>query len=266
MKTNPREVTPLTGAAPYIGGKRFLARRLAERIQKIPHACYAEPFLGMGGVFFARSQAPRMEVVNDLSGEVTNFFRVLQRHPAAIVEELRWKVTARAEFGRLTREAPETLTDVERAARFYYLQRTCFGGRVLGRSFGVDLNHPVRFNIRRLAEDLDAFHARLAGVVIEQLPYQEFIPRYDRAGTLFYIDPPYREAENVYGRGMFAREDFARLAAILAGLKGRFLLSLNDHPEGRRLFGAFRIERVPTAYSVMERGAKRTHELIVSWP
>jgi DNA adenine methylase len=262
--TGWRAVTPLAGAAPYIGGKRNLAKRLVERIEATPHECYAEPFVGMGGVFLRRRSAPRLEVINDRSADVATFFRVLQRHYVAFVEMLRFQLTVRAEFERLVATDPDTLTDLERAARFYYLQRTAFGGKVHGRTFGVSPERPGRFDVTRLIPELEELHNRLAGVVIERLPYGEFIARYDRDYTLFYIDPPYFGSERDYGRDMFTRDDFERLAAQLATIKGRFILSINDAPEIRRVFARFAIEAVRTTYSVGSGKPKAARELIVT--
>lgn len=82
------------------------------------------------------------------------------------------------------------LTDLERAARFLYLQRLAFGGKVTGQNFGVDMTGPSRFNLNRLGPVLEDVHERLAGVTIENLDWRGFIDRYDRAGTLFYLDRP----------------------------------------------------------------------------
>jgi|GEM_PF-3528112 len=131
--------------------------------------------------------------------------------------------------------------------------------------FGIDPRSAGRFDITKLAAMLEDVHVRLAGVVIECLPYGAFIDRYDRPGTLFYLDPPYWGSENDYGRDLFSRQDFERLAEQLAGLRGRFILSLNDRPEVRETFGAFAMEAVETTYSVGggER-AKRVPELIIT--
>jgi DNA adenine methylase len=125
---------------------------------------------------------------------------------------------------------------------------------------------PGRFNLSTLEPMLEDVHARLAGVVIECLGYSEFIARYDRPGTLFYLDPPYWGCEDDYGKAMFAPEDFDRLAAQLKGIKGRFLMSINDVPEIRGLFGGFDIEEVQTSYTVgMKAGSRgRRGELLVS--
>ena len=115
-------------AAPYIGGKRNLGGRLAKLIDATPHVAYVEPCVGMGGVFLRRRSRPLQEVINDLSTDVATLFRILQRHYPQFMDVLRWQVTGRAEFERLRRADPSTLTDLERAARFLYLQRLSFGG------------------------------------------------------------------------------------------------------------------------------------------
>ncbi len=260
-----RLVDPLSGPAPYFGGKKLLASRIIERIEKIPHLCYAEPFIGMGGVFFRRRLVPKAEVINDASRDVATFFRVLQRHFQALVDMMHWQLTTRAEFHRLIATVPDTLTDLERSARFFYLQRSGFGGKVKGRTFGTSAVRGGAFDITRIVPHLEELHARLAGVTIECLPYADFIVRYDRPTTLFYLDPPYVGYEKEY-EGGFNRDDFARLAELLARLQGHFILSLNDHPFVRKCFAGFSLSRVPITYTAGNpRGAaKRTHELIIT--
>lgn len=258
-----RQVPPAEPAAAYVGGKRNLAKRIVARIEATPHECYAEPFVGMGGVFLRRTSAPRAEVVNDASRDVANFFRILQRHYPQFMDALRFQITSRAAFERLCKTDPDTLTDLERAARFLYVQRLAFGGKVAGRSFGVDAR--ARFNLNTLGTRLEELHERLAGVVIECLDFEEFLRRYDKPTTLFYLDPPYHGTESYYGKDMFGREDFARLASALARLKGRFLLSINDCPEIRETFRGFRFEQVDTTYTVRGQGVGlAAKELLVS--
>ena len=250
--------------APYIGGKRRLAQRLVERINQVPHATYVEPFVGMGGVFFRRTARPKSEVINDYNREVATLFRILQRHYVAFLEMLRFQLTTRAEFLRLAATDPATLTDLERAARFLYLQRTAFGGKVSGRNFGVSPETAARFDVTKLHPLLEALHERLASVVIECLPWQDVIRRYDRAKTLFYLDPPYWGSESDYGKNMFGREEFTVLAEQLAAIKGQFILSINDTPEIREIFAAFVMEEVETTYTMAgNHKPKKVGELIV---
>lgn len=247
---------PVSPVAPWLGGKRNLAGRIIPRLQAMPHTTYVEPFVGQGGIFLRRPFRARAEVINDASRDVANLFRILQRHFVPLMDLLRWQVTSRAEFERLRAAVPETLTDLERAARFLYLQRTAFGGKVRGQNFGVSPTGPARFDVTRFAALLEAVHERLAGVVIECLPWRELLARYDRPQTLFYLDPPYWGCEGDYGAGLFSREEFGAMAEALAGLKGRWLLSLNDVPEVRRLFAGFQIEPVETRYSIGSGGGR----------
>lgn len=266
MESTLTAVRPASPVAPYIGGKRNLARRLVSIIDQLPHETYAEPFVGMGGVFLRRQRQPKAEVINDISNDVVTLFRILQRHYQQFLDVLRWQITSRAEFDRLMKVDPATLTDLERAARFLYLQRMAFGGKVSGRNYGVDARKPARFDLTKLEPMLADVHERLARVVIENLPYGDFIRRYDHSGALFYLDPPYWQCESDYGPGVFSREDFARLADQLAAISGRFILSINDTPGAREIFGGFQFQEVETSYSISTASAgaaKRAGELIV---
>lgn len=244
-------VRPIKPVAPYIGGKRNLSRRLVEMIDRIPHERYLEPFVGMGGVFLRRSRRPKIEIINDWSADVANLFRILREHYPQFMEVLRFQITTRTEFERLTRVDPDTLTDLQRAARFLYLQRVAFGGKVSGRNFGMDTGR-ARFNLTTLEPMLEDLHERLSGVIIERLPFDAFIQRYDAPEALIFLDPPYWDCEDDYGPGMFSKADFSRLRDLLAAAKGRFILTINDAPAVRELFAddAFHIEPVGVTYRV----------------
>jgi DNA adenine methylase len=258
-------VAPVRPVAPYIGGKRVLARRLVAIIEAIPHDLYAEPFVGMGGVFFRRQRRPKKEVINDISMDVVNLFRLLQRHYQQLLDVLKWQVCSRAEFDRLLGLDPDRLTDLERAARFLYIQRTSFGGKVAGRNFGVTRTGPARFDLTKLVPMLEDVHERLCGVDIERLPYADLIARYDRPGALFYLDPPYHGCEDDYGKAVFSEADYGALSALLEGLQGRFVLSLNDTPLVRATFGRFAIEEAAVSYRISGK-ATAARELIITGP
>lgn len=260
-----RSVTPVATPAAYIGGKRNLAKRITALIEAIPHTTYAEAFVGMGGIFLKRRSAPAAEVINDFSGDVANLFRILQRHYPQFMDTLRFQLSGRREFDRLKASDPTTLTDLERAGRFLYMQRLAFGGKVAGQNFGVDASRGGRFNINKLAPMLEDIHERLSGVIIENLRWQEFITRYDRPGTLFYLDPPYYGCEDDYGRSMFGRDEFAELAEVLRRLKGRFIFSINDVPAIRQIFSDFDFLAAEVTYTIGGGAqAGRFGELIIT--
>ena len=257
-------VNPVRPVAPWVGGKRALSKRLVDLIGRTPHGLYAEPFVGMGGVFLRRDRRPKAEYINDISEDVTTLFRVLQRHYQAFLDMIRWQLASRAEWDRLMATDPTTLTDLERAARFLYLQRLAFGGKVSGRNFGVSYG-PARFDITKLVPMLEDVHSRLAGVTIERLPYAEFIRRYDRPETLFFLDPPYWGSETDYGDGLFSRADFEALRGLLATLQGRFIMTINDRPETRKMFAEFTIEPVDLIYR-LSGAPTPAKELVISSP
>lgn len=258
-------VRPTHPAAGYIGGKRRLAARICRAIDRVPHRSYVEVFMGMGGIFLRRARVPPVEIINDYSEDVATFFRVLQRHYVAFLDMLRFQVTTRSGFEKLSALDPNSLTDLERSARFLYLQRLSYGGKVTSRSFGVDPQTPAGFDMTKIPPLLEALHERLARVTIERLSWENLIPRYDHADALFYLDPPYYGCEDDYGRELFDRAHFPRMATLLSSAEGKFLLSQPDHPDVRRIFAAFAMTTVDVKYSV-GGGDKTTdaQELVIS--
>ena len=259
-KTNER-IAPL---APYLGGKFRLSKRIINRIEQIPHKIYAEPFVGMGGIFLRRTQIPKAEIINDINGELVNLYRIVRRYPNTLYKETEFMFASRQEFERLLKTQPETLTDIERAARFLYLQNQAFGGKVTGQSFGVSIDRPARFDFVKLNDRIRAVGERLASVTIERQDFETFIKRYDTKDTLFYLDPPYWGNETDYGKGVFTRADFERLRDCLTGIKGRFILSLNDTPQVKELFKNFTIEQTDVTYSISKTGCCNRSELIIT--
>ncbi|MEM7047816.1 MAG: DNA adenine methylase [Pseudomonadota bacterium] len=266
MESNLQPITPATPLAGYMGGKSRLAKIIIKRISSIEHTTYVEPFVGMGGIFLRRPFKAKVEVINDYSQDIHNLFRVVKHHLDALIETIDLIPNSRAEWQRQTRSNPSTLTDIQRAARFLYLQRLSFGGKVTSRSFGVAVSSRSKaFVDERVLELVRMLHKRLRRVVIEALPFEDCLRRYDRVQTLFYLDPPYYGHEHDYGP-IFSREDFARLAAILADIKGRFILSINDCEPIRELFAGFEIEPVETVYTAAGyvNPRKPAKELLVS--
>lgn len=107
-------------------------------------------------------------------------------------------------------------------------------------------------------------HNRLRNTIIENLGYESCICRYDCPSTFFYLDPPYIGCENYYGKGLFSFQDFEKLADLLFRIKGKFLLSINDHPQARAVFNKFNIRQIKTAYSINSKGTTKANELLIS--
>lgn len=138
-----------TPIIPWIGGKRRLARRILPLFPA--HTCYVEPFCGAAALFFSKAPA-KAEVLNDINGELVNLYRVVQHHLEEFLRQFKWALTSRQIFKWLQAQPPEPLTDIQRAARFFYLQKQAFGGKVEGQTFGVATTAPPRLNLLRLEE------------------------------------------------------------------------------------------------------------------
>lgn len=247
---------------PWIGGKRRLADILIPRFPA--HSCYVEVFAGAAALFFMRPPA-EVEVLNDVNDELINLYRVVQHHLEEFVRQFKWALSSRQVFKWLSDTPPHTLTDIQRAARFYYLQQNCFGGRVEGRTFGTATTSPPGLNLLRLEETLSAAHLRLSGAYIENLDWQACVSRYDRPHTFFFVDPPYWKTE---GYGVpFGFEQYQKMVEIVRQLQGRAIITLNDHPDIRALFSGFETERVDIQYTVGGSGnmVSRGELIIYSW-
>lgn len=247
---------------PWIGGKRRLADRIFPLFPR--HSCYVEPFAGGAALFFLRPVPAEVEVLNDINGDLVNLYRVVQHHLEEFVRQFKWALSSRQVFKWLQETRPETLTDIQRAARFYYLQQSAFGGRVDGQSYGTATTQPPGLNLLRIEEALSAAHLRLSNTYIEHLSWAECIRRYDRAHTLFYCDPPYWQTE---GYGVpFGFEQYEEMAELIGRIKGKAIISLNDHPDIRRVFGRYHIESTDITYTVGGgQGAQAREVLIFSW-
>ena len=248
---------------PWIGGKRRLASRILPLFPD--RGCYVEPFCGAAALYFLKVPA-KVEVLNDVNGELVNLYRVVQHHLEEFLRQFKWALTSRQIFKWLQATPPEPLTDIQRAARFFYLQKNAFGGKVAGQTFGASATAPPRLNLLRLEEDLSDAHLRLASATIEHLDWAECIRRYDRPGTLFYCDPPYWGTTG-YGVG-FELAQYDRLAELATSIRGKMVISVNDIPEMRQAFGGLAMERVEITYAVGGKGqpAGRSGELVIrSW-
>ena len=248
---------------PWLGGKRRLADRIFPFFDN-QHTCYVEPFAGGAALFFLKPPSD-VEVINDINGELINLYRVVQNHLEEFVRQFKWALSSRKVFEWMKATATAPLTDIQRAARFYYLQQSAFGARVESQTYGTATTTPPGLNLLRIEETLSAAHLRLANAYIEQLPWAQCVARYDRPHTLFFMDPPYWQTE---GYGVeFSWEQYEALAGALRSLKGRAILTLNDHPAIRDLFRDFHIERADHTYTVGGGAhAKEVGELIIfSW-
>jgi len=247
----------------YMGGKSLLAKKIVPMIPK--HECYVEVFAGAAWMLFKKEEeTSHVEIINDINADLITLYRVVKHHLEEFIRYFKWILVSRDEFNRFRMEEPESLTDIQRAVRFYYLLKLGYAARIKDPSFSVAPTSKPRLNLLRIEEELSAVHLRLSRVYIENKAYSEVIRRFDKPDTFFYIDPPYYGCEDYYGAGIFGRDDFSKLQAILAGITGKFIMSINDVEHIRSLFDGYHIETVATSYSAGGGNKKKlVNELLI---
>lgn len=250
-----------TPIVPWVGGKRRLAKEI---IPLFPaHTCYVEPFCGAAAIYFLKIPS-KTEVINDINGDVINLYRVVQHHLEEFIRQFKWSLCSREIFKWLQETPIHVLTDIQKAARFYYLQKLCFGGKVIGQSFGTATTTAPRFNLMRIEEELSAAHLRLSKTFIENESWLKCVERYDRPHTLFYCDPPYWKTE---GYGVeFGLEQYSIMAETAKKIQGKMIISVNDIPEMRKAFRGLNIRTTEISYTLSRQANKRnlSKELIIT--
>lgn len=216
--------TPIT----YYGGKQTLVKYLLELIPK--HTLYCEPFFGGGALFFAKHPS-ETEVINDINGEVINFFKATQIHFNELEKEIRSTLHSRELYkkARVVYEHPDLFDEVKRAWALWTLANQGFAGQLTSWGFGKDNSKEAS-----LANKRDAFAApyaeRLKKVQIECNDAIKVIDRCDSKDTFFYCDPPYFNSDQGHYGG-YTRENYLLLLEKLSKIKGKFLLSSYPSPE-----------------------------------
>jgi DNA adenine methylase len=220
---------------PWLGGKRRLADKLIPLFP--PHECYVEAFCGGAALYFLRPVPAPVEVINDVNGELVNLYRVVQHHLEEFVRQFKWAISSRQVFKWQQMTRPETLTDIQRAARPVLLPAApCFwweGGRSdfrngHNRSIGQPTVH------RGTALDGPSSSGRnsrrksaLASVRGEVRP-----------ATHLHLPGSALLAEEGYG-APFEFAEYEAMAALMRAAKGKVMVSINDHPDIRRAFDGF---------------------------
>jgi len=241
----------------WIGGKSRLAPTICHFIPE--HTCYVEPFAGAGWVFFRKGMS-KTEVLNDADSDLVTLYLCLREHPDELIRQLDYLLPSRKLFTLYVSQ--EGLTDIQRAARLFYLIKNAFGAKLTGRpSFGYSRKGKSAFNAISAPDLLRAVHKRLSRVFIENVDFAEVFRRYDSAESFFYCDPPYMDIE--FYREPFEAADHLRLCECLADARGNWLLSYNDHPRVRELYADFPQYWVGVRYTC-GLADKQVRELLVA--
>ena len=194
---------------PWPGGKSKVAKRLCQLLPE--HICHVEVFAGAANRLFVKERS-KTEALNDINSELINLFRVVRWHPREFIHELMLVPQSRLEFADY--RAQPGLTDIQKAARSWFIMRTAFGGKggTTHPAFGYGTTGRAHFR-RTAFTAVRRCHKRLDGVYIENLDFTDCIRRYDRPHTVFYCDPPYLDSADY--KKPFNYDDHCQLAESL---------------------------------------------------
>lgn len=262
MASNNVEDKMINSPFKWVGGKSRLRKQIIDILP--PHTCYVEPFAGAAWVLFGKPPSP-VEILNDIDQELVNFFRVVKEKPELLIKSFELELVARAEFERLAGLDPKQLTDVDRAHRFYYIIMAGWGGELNYPRFQTSITDGGHGNrligaLKTLRSRIEPVHKRLSTVIIENLDWKDCINRYDRPGTVMYIDPPYPGNKCNYAHNMRDWADHQKLVDRLNKTECKWILSSYDNEEVRELYkGDYFINTVQSfsGMKVEKKGQKR---------
>jgi DNA adenine methylase len=248
----------------WVGGKYRVREKIIAKFP--PHVCYVELFSGAAWVLFGKPpETSKSEVLNDLDGELINFWRVVKHRPAEFTEAASWLLASRELFEEW-RQFPGVAGEVTRAIRFYSVLRLAFGAKRINNHFGMQRSQRPQLQWPFLRDEVEKVIERLRLVWLERLSWDRCLHVYDRKDTFFYVDPPYRVKASRNYRHFFTDQDHARLADELLACKGRWLLSYNDDDFIRQLYRrrGITIETLAVRYALQGRGSwKNARKLLI---
>lgn len=252
---NAADSEPLSSPFKWIGGKSRLKRHIINLIPK--HSCYLELFGGAGWVLFGKRPSP-VEIFNDIDQDLISFFRVVKERPEELIASFDLELVSRAEFNRQKDLDQLTLTDVQRAHRFYYLIMAGWGGELNYPRFQTAISDGGGGNrlvgaLRTLRARLEPVHRRLSSVLIECLDWRKCLDRYDREGVVAYIDPPYPGNGCNYAHNIREWPEHRELAQRLLRSKCKWIYSSYDLPEIRDLFTGCHVVKVSSASGMVTK-------------
>lgn len=249
---------------PWIGGKSQLRNDILAMFPSAALKSYVEVFGGAGWILFAKDKHAPLEVYNDIDGNLVNLYRCIQYHCKELQRELKFgdnhiPINSREIFqDYLEQISMRGLTDIQRAARYFYLIRISYGA-------GRDTFGCHKKTLQTAIDRLPEIQKRLQNVVVENQDFEKIMKTYNKAEALFYLDPPYYNAEKYY-QG-FGPDDHIRLLESVKKIKGYFVLSYNDNENIRVLYKDYSIKEIerPNSLAAKNGGVTPNYkELIIT--
>jgi DNA adenine methylase len=268
IQSSARDARPF--ARPFLkwaGGKGQL---IEQYLDYLPHpttfTTYHEPFLGGGAIFF--HLAPQRAILADVNPELVNVYQCVKTNAAGLIRKLeRHQSQHSPDYYYEVRSQP-VKTNLDRAARLIYLNKTCFNGLYRENSKG-QFNVPIgRYKNPRICdpENLNAVAIALKSVAIASASFEAVLEQATGAADFVYFDPPYYPISNTskftaYNRCSFTEADQVRLRDVALELANRgvkVMLSNSDCPFIRDLYSDFNVYTIYASRSINANAQKRS--------
>ncbi len=233
----------------YYGGKQRIAKDILSLMPKSD--VYIEPFCGGAAIFFARGWTSKIEVLNDLDGDIVNFYQVCA-NPEKRLELI--QMIEECPFSRMLFNKARDIINannygnlIERAWAIFYLIYSSFGANLESPGLGYSRDpsgssYPKNWASHKLLANI---MPRLDNVLCECEDAIKLINRYDSEKALFYMDPPYIGARQVY-KHKYTQTQFNELIECLNDIKGSFLLSIYENESIPKTWEKFTINVTTT--------------------
>jgi DNA adenine methylase len=250
--------TPIT----YYGGKQSLLKYLLPLIP--PHKIYCEPFFGGGALFFAKPKS-EVEVINDLNGEVINFFKVLKTKFSALQKEIQATLHSRDLYKKAMAiyKNPKAYSDIQRAWALWTATNQGFAGMIGSWGFGKT-NSKEKAVANKRDDFTKTYEERVKTVQVESNDALKVIARCDSKDTFIYADPPYIGSDMGHYEG-YSEKDYAQLLSALAKGKSKFLLSSYPSPILNQYIKKYKwkVKKISKYVAVTKHTDKQKVELMV---
>lgn len=232
----------------WAGGKARLVKHLLPLIR--PHTAYVEVFGGSMALFCAKERS-RLEVINDINGDLVKFYLNVKSHHEAILDELDLVLNSRRTFEDYCRQPG--LTEIQRAARWFIRNKLSFGGQ--GTSFAITRIQPLPSRAQRLLQ-IQSLSRRLDHTTIEEKPWEYILKTYDHEETLFFLDPPYPESggKNYAGWDEVTVE---RFCTAVKELRGQWIFTFKDCAQVRDLMAGYTFKSIDRARGIRNQAGRK---------
>lgn len=233
---------------PYSGGKVRLSKKLIKWFPE--HTLYIEPFAGSLSVLFAKKPS-HTEVVNDLDGDLVNFYRVVRQNSTEFRRMVHFTPYSRELYNELIETKDQYTTQVERAWYYYTMKRMAWMNDAKKDTIRVDTKGADPLLMHAIEKYAWVFADRLNSVYIEHRSFERIITQWDRPYAFFYCDPPYYGTEDVYNVE-FTKMHHMKLAEMLNSISGKAMVSYYDEPWLNKLYKKWNKE----SFTIKSRGGK----------